>query len=114
MNLCRFKKGTKTPDMKPEERNVVHYDPTSAEAISKYTNIITNKALPDHIKSILTRCVCQQLIYRFFSDHGCFCRTFGPFLANYFINPHAPAIRIKDKPRVDVKQFASEFRQYQL
>ena len=34
---------------------VIHWDQGDVLAYSKYTNIITNKALPDHIKSILTR-----------------------------------------------------------
>ena len=52
---------------------------------------------------VLHRCVTDM-----FSTIILCYRTFGPFLANYYINPHAPAIRMKDKPRVDLKKAAAD------
>ncbi|XP_075238933.1 uncharacterized protein LOC142334627 [Convolutriloba macropyga] len=85
------RRDTHTPDLRPEEGTHIHWDPTSYESNSKYTHIITNRALPEHIKSIISR-------------------TFGPFLANYYINPHAPAIRVREKPRVDLQKLPQEQR----
>ena len=44
--------------------------------------------------------------------HANCCRTFGPFLANYYINPHAPAIRIQEEPRVRLGELAANGCEY--